>query len=297
MNKVLLVGNDINNITSDYSWSNLVDGLIEYGNLRGQVDRRDDKPFPHLYEEIYLNAIRKKTKNELEIKKYIASNTSKLKPNAIHRKLLDFPIDNILTTNYDYSLERCDNAQIKLKNAGVVKESKYSIFRHHEVQGKRIWHIHGSQGTPSSITLGYEHYGGYLQMMRNYVTAGTKTTYVHKEYAPIIRRLKRNQIDFDSWIDFFFTHDIIIIGYSLELVEIHLWWLLTYRSRLKLEKRYKGINITNNIIYFYPDNCSDPTKLDLLKANGIQSIPIGLYDKENRMPYYNSVIDEVAKLI
>ena len=57
-NRVLLVGNDINNATSDYSWANLLTDLIDYAKLE-EVPSMDNKPFPLFYEEIYLNSAKK----------------------------------------------------------------------------------------------------------------------------------------------------------------------------------------------------------------------------------------------
>ena len=34
------------------------------------------------------------------------------------------------------------------------------------------------------------------------------------------------------WSDLFFTHDIHIVGLTLDVCEIDLWWLLTYRAQL-----------------------------------------------------------------
>ena len=53
MEKVLLIGNDINNATGPYSWANLINGLMEYADATPPINT-ENKPFPMLYEEIYL---------------------------------------------------------------------------------------------------------------------------------------------------------------------------------------------------------------------------------------------------
>jgi len=165
MRTVLLIGNDINNATGNYSWDELIDGLINKANL-SKIPNKKDKPFPLLYEEIYLNAARQNGFKEQSIKKFIASNTKNLDPNEIHERICRLSIGNILTTNYDLTFERTLGIEAKnVVNKGFIKESLYNLFRFHEANSTKIWHIHGSETTPKSITLGYEHYSGYLQQM------------------------------------------------------------------------------------------------------------------------------------
>lgn len=76
-NKVLLIGNDINNATEHYSWNNLITGLLEYAKMHKSVNV-ENKPFPLLYEEIYLKSYQAHQTSEIRIKSYIASQTRKL---------------------------------------------------------------------------------------------------------------------------------------------------------------------------------------------------------------------------
>jgi len=247
-NKALLIGNDVNNATETYSWNDLIEGLLEYAKI-DKLNKKD-KPFPLLYEEIYLNSARKYRTSESRLKKYISSQTRKLNPNDLHRQILDLGIADVMTTNYDLSFEKTAGLEKKkCVNKGVVKENLYSVFRYHQTEKHKIWHIHGSETATKSITLGFEHYSGYLQQMRNYVATGTKGVYSNKEFLPISKRIREDNINFDSWIDFFFTKDVYIFGLNLDFVEMHLWWLLTYRARAIVEKRFQ---IENRIIYFYP---------------------------------------------
>ncbi len=81
--KALLIGNDINNATETYSWNDLIKGLLEYAKIDKKINQVD-KPFPMLYEEIYLNSRRAHDTPESRLKKYIAANTRKLNPNKLH---------------------------------------------------------------------------------------------------------------------------------------------------------------------------------------------------------------------
>lgn len=291
--RALLVGNDINNISHSYSWANLIKGLKKYAKSDPEIDTdNNDKPFPLLYEEIYLSALNRYGTSESRIKSYIASQTRKLQPNEIHYSILELGIQNIFTTNYDLTFEIAAHLnKNECVNKGVIKESLYSVFRHHKTDRHKIWHIHGSETSPKTITLGYEHYSGYLQQMRSYVASGSKGVYKKKEFGSIKKRLLSNSINYDSWIDSFFTDEVFIIGLNLDFVELHLWWLLTYRARAKAEKRFP---IDNNIVYFYPIKYEESSKhkLQMFKANGVDTIPLTL-NGENKLGYYNRVLDRI----
>lgn len=292
MNKrVLLIGNDINNATESYSWNDLINGLLEYAKIDRNINKID-KPFPMLYEEIYLNSRRAHNTPESRLKKYIASNTRKLRPNQLHESVLGLGIENILTTNYDLSFEKATGVDHgKITNRGFIKESSYNMFRYHDTGKHRIWHIHGSQTVPNTITLGYEHYSGYLQQMRNYVATGTKGIYKKRDFLPIAKRVKEGNLTYESWVDFFFTHDIYIFGLNLDFVEMHLWWLFTYRARVMVENRFP---ISNRILYFYPKKYERASKhkLEMFNVNGVETCPEKLRGN-SRMNYYNRIIGRI----
>lgn len=289
--KVLLIGNDINNATESYSWNDLIKGLLEYAKIDKKINQVN-KPFPMLYEEIYLNSRRAHNTSESRLKKYIASKTRRLKPNQLHKAILDLNIENILTTNYDLSFEQTAGLDAKkCTNKGYIKESSYNMFRYHQTVKHKIWHIHGSQTVPSTITLGYEHYSGYLQQMRNYVATGTKGIYKKKDFLPISRRLQSGNLTYESWVDFFFTHDIYIIGLNLDFVEMHLWWLFTYRARVMVENRFP---VNNRIVYFYPKKYENSSKhkIEMFNVNGIETISEKLQGNY-RLQYYERIIERI----
>ena len=290
--KALLIGNDINNATSDYSWSNLLQDLIDYAHLN-EPPLMEGKPFPLFYEEIFLNSARQYGTKEKRIKTYIAVKALRLQPNVIHKKIIELGIPVLLTTNYDLTLEASLKAQPEhIRNAAAIKENRYSLFRVNQVEDHRIWHIHGSAVHPSSITLGYEHYSGYLQQMRNYMVIGKKGTENQRSEQALARRIKDGTVIHNSWIDFFFTHDIHIFGLNLDFVEIHLWWLLTYRARARLNSK---LEIKNTITYYYPQHYEERSKykLQLLRANEVNTAPLQMKEGD-RIGYYKRVLKQVA---
>ena len=288
--KALLIGNDVNNATETYSWNDLINGLLEYAKI--EKLNKIDKPFPLLYEEIYLSSARKYSTSESRLKKYISSQTRKLNPNDLHRQILDLGIADIMTTNYDLSFEKTAGLdKKKCINKGVIKENLYSVFRYHQTENHKIWHIHGSETSTKSITLGYEHYSGYLQQMRNYVATGTRGVYSKKDFLPLSKRIKENDINFDSWIDFFFKKDIYIFGLNMDFVEMHLWWLLTYRARAIVENRFP---VENKIVYFYPKHFEETSKnkLEMFKVNCVDTVAVEMKNN-NKIKYYEAVIDKI----
>ena len=290
--KALLIGNDINNATSDYSWNNLLQDLIEYAQLKEQPPVMEGKPFPMLYEEIFLNSAKQYGTKEKRIKTYIAVKAMRLQPNEIHKEIMNMDIPVLLTTNYDLTLESTLKAQPEhIRNAAAIRENRYSLYRVNQVDHHRVWHIHGSAANPSSITLGYEHYSGYLQQMRNYMVVGKKGTESQKSEQALARRIKEDSVKHNSWIDYFFTHDIHIFGLNLDFVEIHLWWLLTYRARTILLNKVK---LKNKIYYYYPQHNAEKSqhKLQLFKANEVVTVPLPMKEG-NRISYYQRVLKKI----
>src|SRR3954464_12899360 len=131
--KALLIGNDINNATSDYSWNNLLHDLIEYAQLK-EPPAMDGKPFPMLYEEIFLNSAKQYGTKEKRIKTYIAVKALRLQPNEIHKEIMNMNVSTLLTTNYDLTLEASLKAQPEhIRNAAAIRENRYSLFRVNQV--------------------------------------------------------------------------------------------------------------------------------------------------------------------
>ncbi|OOG16081.1 hypothetical protein BWD42_22115 [Sphingobacterium sp. CZ-UAM] len=288
MNKFsLLVGNDINNISPGISWSDLLTNIKTKYHVTALENGQ--KPFPMLYEEIFLNAIKIQHLNEKELKTYISESVSKIKQNEIHQLIQTLPTQNIITTNYEFSLEGLTSR----KNTSLVRETTYSVFRRYETADKTFWHIHGDCDSPGSINLGYEHYCGQLQKMRDYVVNGTNYTSETVYKAALIKRLKQQKdLQLQSWIDLFFTQDIHILGLSLDFVEIDLWWLLTYRARNKF---YKKSNFIQNQLFYYTTKKwfqIAVDKMQLLKANDVEIIVI---DESDKTKYYRKIVKKISE--
>lgn len=285
-NNVLMIGNGINNLTNKESWLNLIKSMVKMCKVRKDVEVNNQKPFPLLYEEIYLKS---KNITELSLKTHISKEVKNISENEIHQLIRSKGFNDIITTNYEYTLQGNEALKLnnRLKNQGIIKESKYSIFRHNKINNTKIWHIHGECNVPGSITLGYEHYGGQLQQMRNYVVSGTHYTKKANQKS-LSSRLKTGDVFFESWLDLFFIKNIHIVGLAMDFVETDIWWLLTYRARLMKTKQGK---ILNKIYYYIPKKYADLSKhrIELLKAINVNLV---MKDKEG-FEYYRDVVKSI----
>ncbi len=285
-NLVLLIGNDINNISAGQSWKDLLQDILTFCHIKDCVEIDDKKPFPLLYEEIFLTAIRKQKIREKDLKAFIASKTAEIRPNEIHHAIRALQPQDILTTNYEFTLE----GSTPIENTSLIREKFYSIFRRYTMDNINYWHIHGDCLNPMSINLGFEHYGGQLQLMRNYVVTGTMYSNPEVPKLSLLRRMHNNQVFHHSWIDLFFTKDIHIFGLSLDFVETDLWWLLTYRARQKFH--HKNISVPNQLYYYIPEEyvLTSKFKLDLLKANDVNVVSL---PGKNKLTYYKGIINRL----
>lgn len=290
-NIALLVGNGVNAASKGLSWKDLLNKIVNFCNCP-ELLTDENKPFPLFYEEIFLTAINNKSiEKEIELKQYIATEVSKIEPNPVHEMIRKLAPAHIITLNYEFLLEGTKPS----KNLGLVNESLYSVFRKYSVEGITFWHPHGDCHNPISINLGYEHYGGQLQKMRNYVTAipDYKTHRIEQE--PLFQRLKHKAglKQIQSWIDLFFTMDIHIIGLTLDFVETDLWWLITYRAR---QQKYKqDFPVSNKIYYYTPKKYmvdDKMFKLKMLAASGVIVQPI---DEDHGVDYYASIMNKISR--
>jgi hypothetical protein len=285
----LFIGNDINNLVPGNSWKNLLEGLKTFCCVGGDAIDDADKPFPLLYEEIFLRSLRTNYQAEIKVKEFISQKFLELKSGAIHEQIMAIKVDNIITTNYDFLLE----GKVPRANKGIITEQRYSVFRHSLVKGKRIWHVHGDCRNPASINLGFEHYGGQLQQIRNYIASGTNYQTKKLNRLPFITRWERgNKIYGDSWTELFFTDNIYIFGFSMDFVETDIWWLLTFRARQLFSLKKP---VENKIFYFIPTEWAvkSKAKLDLLDVNGIEII--SKYPGTDKAQYYQDVIAHIEK--
>jgi hypothetical protein len=272
----LLIGNGINRLSNEEAaWEDVLRRLSEGNPIGRELEHVKQKPFALLYEEILLARSSRTGKvDDFGAKKRIADLVDAFRPNSFHQRLMSAPVRHVLTTNYDYTLERAATASYQRSN--LQAETKYSLFRRRIAGRRYVWHIHGEADAPNTITLGYDQYSGYLQKMRAYATAARGG----KEESPF----KRRELDFDvgedstySWMDVFFRDDIHIIGCGLDFTEIDLWWALTYKRRLEI----RGFAVGKTYFHDWHVGAVEEAglaKRSLLSGLGVNVQPVECHD-------------------
>lgn len=167
----LLVGNGINRISDDVSsWTEVLNSLVSGGESPCKLQHLKHKPFALVYEEILLTGPSSdKVYDERKMKEKIAEVVGCLEFNGLRSRVMSSGVRHVLTTNYDYFFEKATGSLGERRN--LVCETKYSAIRRRLVGNTYVWHIHGEAESPTSITLGYDQYSGYLQKLRTYATA------------------------------------------------------------------------------------------------------------------------------
>ncbi len=119
-----------------------------------------------------------------------------------------------------------------------------------------------------------------------------------KYRSPFIRgKMDFEKEDHYSWIDIFLRDEIHIVGFSFGFDEIDLWWLLSYRNRIMLEKKVK----CGKIYYYYfkkDNNEEEESKLDMLTVLGVTIKPINLDFLNGKQQYksaWDTFLEEMRK--
>jgi len=288
-----LIGNGLNRATDNTAWVDMLEELRK----KYKVESPDIcTNLPLEFERIYLEALSSGNISKVyELKSDVARYLPQVTDLSLHQKFLELPVSDILTTNYDYYIEKALDSNFKRKNfKSVTNEKKHSILRCIMVRNKNIWHIHGEAERPASICLGYDQYGTYLSRVIASLTTPQQGMGSNKPYLRYF--FERNAGEDNIWLTKLFTHDIFIFGLSLSFIESELWWLLSYRRRFMLENTQ--YHISNRIYYFYAvtkDKC-DQEQLNLLDSMGVELCPIQL-TKNNWGKLYQKILSEIKKII
>jgi hypothetical protein len=272
--KALFLGNGINRVAQGaISWGSLLENIS--GEFEIDIDLQNDlKPFPLAFEEMLVH---KKGKNPYEklhkLKQYIghifttaAIDNEQLE---LHGRFMNSGIREIITTNYDYNLERsiCPDFEAQKKVQALNnQESKHSLYRGYRINGVNVRHIHGelfhnrkisvtSNYPEESIMIGFEHYADYFLKIQDMVY-GVKGKRRYTNQGGILGRTSANAAA-KSWTDLFFTHDIHFIGFTLDFSESHLWWILMQRH--EITKKFGSEQVVRNrIVFYYPELPMEP---------------------------------------
>lgn len=261
----LLIGNGFNRLEdSDFpNWDALIRTPVK-DNER-YVDIKN-MSYPLKFEYIvnfYNENLNKHSINSyIEIKKQISErlNQSILKSDKkldkeISNLLLKIAPSNILTTNYDYLLEKVfiskgTKAEYSEHFQEIYKNREYFLNRTRRLGRKNktnFYHVHGIDVVPSSVCLGYEHYMRIVNVLRKRIIGNGGNIRIIEYLKNKAKYGKEFPNEYETK---FFDTDMYIIGLGLTSEEIDLWWILCYRAYLyyaDVDGSKKLIN--NKIVY------------------------------------------------
>jgi len=228
----LLLGNGINRAALQKDWTQILRELARQFNAEDLTLHLDKKPLSMFIEELCARSDGHFASTEHSVKVAFAGLLEQISPIAAHERVCSL-FKVIMTTNYDFTIEE-SLAGPFYQSAFLAPESRYSLFRRHTAAGVDVWHVHGDVARPSSMVLGFDHYAGTLQKIRNYVTDGID---VKKARFKVSSPVKAGVLDFTtdraiySWVDYFLRDHIHIVGLGMDFTEIDLWWLLLHKRR------------------------------------------------------------------
>jgi hypothetical protein len=248
----LLIGNGLNQC---------LDGGLPWGNLLSQIADQfgvatcSDIPMPLEFERL-INVHLKNNPSDAKdiynrIKTAVAGrvlNVS-LPSTAIQTELAKLKLSNIITTNYDLLLEKSYNsAFVPNIHQGVAnKPTKYLSGAVGTISGVNFYHAHGCATVPSTICLGYEHYMGMVEKIRDAINTAPRDLGKKKIQAV----LDGSASPTDTWMEKFYTTNVGIIGFGLYECESDFWWLLTHRASLyHADETGNHSHIKNSITYY-----------------------------------------------
>lgn len=228
----LLLGNGLNRLAAQTDWVTLLHQLIEKNNLSGTVHYHERKPLSLLFEELCAQLPGKFIDNEIMVKRQIGDLLVDIQLSPLHAQFAEL-FRVIMTTNYDFAIETalCESLYTY---SPTPQEKRYSLFRKAVAGTREVWHIHGTQDRPETILLGYDHYAGALQKIRNYMTSGVD---IGRPKMKIATKVNSTDPEFEkgrepySWVDHFLRDHVHIVGLGLDFTEIDLWWLLLHKRR------------------------------------------------------------------
>ena len=267
MKNVLLLGNGIDRSfnSNPISWGELLDKMTTNHDLPDH----DMLPFPL---EVVL-----RTNDHVD--EALKTHCQELKGSAADDKLrevltrlLTLGFDDILTTNYDYTLEGTAfypdevsfaRAAKTMEHTAEVKraEGKYMLHTYNAAAmdgvNNRIWHIHGEARKPSGMVIGH-----YL-----YVNLVSKWKEKLNERDQAYKNFDQTKPS-GCWLDSFIMGNVYVLGFGFDFSELDLWWLINRKKREKAQPHGK-------VIFYTPENKSEAAKYALLNAYGVEIRHLG----------------------
>lgn len=303
MENTIFFGNGINLLSpKNKSWKALLDEIKE-----SRTFDHSTLPNTMIYERILMERPIKThevLKEEYSVKSNIASLMSTIEPNEIYSFLYLMNFQHYLTTNYDNAFidSILNLKEINLPIIEYSTEDVYSLRRRKRIsnqkeQEKNFWQIHGEIRKPATIMLGLDHYCGSVAKINDYIKGGYNYE-ISKEKIiedSIEKKFEKNSFTKTSWVEFFYTTNVHIIGFSLDYSEIDLWWVLNKRARA-MKGSVLNKFVKNKVIFYCTE--IDEQKKGLLESLNVivkvQELP---KTKTKYYDYYQNLVDKLRKEI
>ena len=185
----------------------------------------------------------------------------------------------VLTTNFDETLSDACGAELvhaKRDTEGARFSRYYPWSSRFEVRGQpiaaprnsfAIWHVNGMLKYLDSVRLGLSHYMGSVQLARTWMHRGDDRLFA--DAGAIDRWKGRN-----TWLDAFFSNDLLIFGLGLGRDEVFLRWLLIERARYCQKFGFQD----RDGWYVRVEGESDPDRDFLLEHVGVQRVDVASHD-------------------
>jgi hypothetical protein len=215
----------------------------------------------------------------------IAENIKNIKTNSIYDYLIGYKCTDIITTNYDYLIEKSllkrgkgigyykteyadqdETLDAKTKKLGKNREKKYRLYTKNECFGTNVWHIHGEINYPKTMVLGYEYYLAVVGEIQKHL------------------KLIENGFEKKSWIQLLLQKKVDILGYELDYSESTIWFVLNYRAREIAENKI----VKNQVSYHVLSKNMNEGKRKLLNGYYIDVIE---YDYESYKLMYKDFFE------
>lgn len=282
MTQILLIGNGPNYFSGDYGWQDVIRYAARQVRMANEVEKLINEPLPMVFEAI---ASRHPSMERI-IKRELAAKMRSMPHNEVHSRLMALKWPIVLSTNYDNCLESASGERFVPRN--LQRETTYSLFRRKESGSSAIWHIHGDSDGPRTMMLGLHQYAGYLQKLRRYLTTRAGGSRFVFGTAPWVPEDGRH-----SWVDLFLRHDVHIVGFGFDYAETPLWWLLSYKQRLRSLRRLP-IGAT---YYYQIGNHFPPDKrLAMMMSHGVTIRAIASSTKYPSKAAWFNVIETLERL-
>lgn len=299
MRKTILLGNGINRcILSNVSWGDLLSTIATKYNIEINQNISFPMQFETLVNQVLINSKTAIDDAYTEIKQEIISllKSAALPNNAPHKALTD-NADSIITTNYDFLIEQSIDKNFSFENIPIRSKdgnNKYNLRNSILVSEKEVFHIHGDMRRAQSICLGYEHYAGTVQHLRE--ALATKKDNGSEKIPAIVLALRNPKYSTNTWAEKLFTDDVNIVGLALTQSEIDIWWLITYRATLLYANRFNCKELLNNkIVYHDIGDVFDEKKRFTLENLGVEYVFHYIPEKSNE--YFLQKYLDVSGLI